>query len=56
MKVVKLVTILMFTLLFIGRPAWAQDEEGNMAGKAENAESVSDSPSGNSDEIGRAHV
>ena len=49
MKAVKLVTILMFVFLFIGRPVWAQYEEDNAAGKVENEEKISDSPSENSD-------
>lgn len=49
MKAVKLVTIVMFALLFVSRPTWAQDKEGNTAGNAGSEETASELPSGNSD-------
>ena len=49
MKAVKLVIIMMFVLLFTSRPACAQDVEENTAGNAGSEETISDSPSENSD-------
>jgi hypothetical protein len=49
MKAVKLVTVVMFVLLFISRPTWAQDVEENTAGNVGNEETISDLPSENSD-------
>jgi hypothetical protein len=42
MKAVKLVTIVMFVLLFVSRTTWAQDADENMVGKEE---TLSDLPS-----------
>jgi hypothetical protein len=51
MKAVKLVTIVMFVLLFTSRPTWAQDVEENTASNGGNGEAIADLPFENSDTL-----